>query len=56
MSMNRLCMPVVLSGRYCIMELPMGDNFDSGIRYTTREFIADKAANLDDNTISLVLI
>ena len=31
--------PVVPSGRYCIMELPMGDNFDSEIRYT-REFIA----------------
>ncbi len=23
--------PVVPSGRYCIMELPMGENFDSGI-------------------------
>ena len=35
--------PVVASGRYCIMELPMGDNFDSEIRYT-REFNADEDA------------
>ncbi len=33
--------PVLPSGRYCIMELPMGDNFDSEIRYT-REFIAEE--------------
>ncbi len=33
--------PVVASGRYCIMELPMRDNFDSEIRYT-REFIAEE--------------
>ncbi len=33
--------PVVASDRYCIMELPMGDNFDSEIRYT-REFIAEE--------------
>ncbi len=26
--------PAVANGRYCIMELPMGDNFDSEIRYT----------------------
>ncbi len=42
--------PIVPSGRYCILELPMGDNFDSGIRYT-REFIAEEEdANLDDTT------
>ncbi len=39
--------PVVPSGRYCIMELPMGDEFDSKIRYT-REFVAEDDANLDD--------
>ncbi len=33
--------PVVPSGRYCIMELPMGGNFNSGIRYI-REFIAEE--------------
>ncbi len=38
---------VVPSGRYCIMELPMGDEFDSEIRYTI-EFIAEEDANLDD--------
>ncbi len=36
--------PVVPSGRYCIMELPMG--VGSGIRYT-REFIAEEDSNLD---------
>ena len=35
--------PVVASGRYCIMELPMGDNFDSEIRYTS-EFIAKEVS------------
>ncbi len=45
--------PVVPSGRYCIMELPMGDNFDSEIRYT-REFTAEDA-NLDDTTTSHVV-
>ncbi len=33
--------PVVPSGRYCIMELPMGNNFDSKSRYT-RLFIAEE--------------
>ncbi len=42
--------PVVPSGRYCIMELPMGDNFDSEIRYA-RKFIAEEDANLDDTTV-----
>ncbi len=46
--------PVVPSGRYCIMELPMGDNSDSEIRYT-REFIAEDDANLDDTTTPLVI-
>ncbi len=41
--------PVIPSGRYCIMELPMGENFDSGIRYT-REFIAEEDSSLDDTT------
>ncbi len=42
--------PVVPSGKYCIMELPMGDNFDSEIRYTS-EFIAKEVATpLDDIT------
>ncbi len=45
--------PVVPSGRYCILELPTGDNFDSGIRYT-REFIAEEDANLDDTTPHVV--
>ncbi len=36
--------PVVPSGRYCIMELPIGENFDSGIRYT-REFNAEDDSN-----------
>ncbi len=35
--------PVVPSGRYCIMELPMGDNFHSESRYA-REFIAEEDA------------
>ncbi len=26
--------PVVPSGRYCIMELPMGDEFDLGVKYS----------------------
>ncbi len=38
--------PVVPGGRYCILELPMGD---TEIRYT-REFIAEEDANLDDTT------
>ncbi len=46
--------PVVPSGRYCIMELPMGDNFDSEIRYA-RKFIAEEDANLDDTTTHLVI-
>ncbi len=41
--------PVVPSGRYCIMELPMGDDFDTEIRYT-REFIAEEDSNLGDTT------
>ncbi len=46
--------PVVPSGRYCIMELLMGDNIDSGIRYT-REFIAEEDSNLDDTTTHHVI-
>ncbi len=46
--------PVVPSGRYCIMELRMGDNFDSGIRYT-REFNAEDDSNLDDTTTPHVI-
>ncbi len=42
-------MPVLPSGRYCIMELPMGDTFHSESRYA-REFIAEEDANLDDTT------
>ncbi len=42
--------PVVSNDRYCIMELPMGDNFDSEIRYTT-EFITEEDANLNDTTL-----
>ncbi len=41
--------PIIPSDRYCIMELPMGNNFDSEIRYT-REFIAEEDANLDNST------
>ncbi len=36
--------PVVPSGRYCIMELQMGNNIDSEIRYT-REFIIKDIRN-----------
>ncbi len=32
--------PVVPSGRYCIMELPMGDDIHSEVRYT-REFVTE---------------
>ncbi len=53
--------PVVLSGRYCITELPMGDNFNSEIRYT-REFIAEEdstpsstAEDVDDTSAPLVI-
>ncbi len=53
--------PVLPSGGYCIMELPMGDNFDSEVRYT-REFIAEEyptssstAEDLDDTTAPLVI-
>ncbi len=46
--------PVVPSGRYCSMKLPMGDNFDSGIRYT-REFIAEDDSNLDDATTPYII-
>ncbi len=42
---------VVPSGRYCFLELPMGDNFDSGIRYT-REFIAATPHVVDRNIIT----
>ncbi len=34
--------PVVPSGRYCIMELPMGDNFDSEIRFVLLELCIQK--------------
>ncbi len=34
--------PVVPSGRYCIMELPVGDNFEPGVQYS-REFTAEEA-------------
>ncbi len=40
--------PVIPSSRYCIMELPMGDDFDTEIRYT-REFTAEDS-NLGDTT------
>ncbi len=33
--------PVVPSGRYCIMELPIGDDIDSEVKYS-REFNADE--------------
>ncbi len=46
--------PVVAGGRYCIMEIPMGNNFDSEIKYT-REFIAEEDANLDDTTTAHVV-
>ncbi len=46
--------PVVPSGRYCITDLPMGDDIDSEIRYT-REFIAKEDANLDNTTTPLVI-
>ncbi len=36
--------PVVPSGRYCIMELPMGYNFDSEVKYS-REFIAKETTS-----------
>ncbi len=34
--------PVVPSGRYCIMEVPMGEYSDSEVKYS-REFIAEEA-------------
>ncbi len=45
--------PVVPNGRYCIMELPMGDYFNSEIRFS-REFIAEEDATtflIDRNII-----
>ncbi len=35
--------PVVPSGRYCIMELPMGDDFDSEVKYS-REYMAEETS------------
>ncbi len=46
--------PVVPNSRYCIMELPMGDNIDSEIRYT-RDFNAEDDSNLDDTTTPHVI-
>ncbi len=46
--------PVLPNSRYCIMELPMGDNIDSEIRYT-RDFNAEDDSNLDDTTTPHVI-
>ncbi len=35
--------PVVPSGRYCIMELPMGDDIDSEVKYS-KEFTTKETA------------
>ncbi len=43
--------PVVPSGRYCIMELPMGDYFDSGIREIIAEVDATASFLIDRNII-----
>ncbi len=36
---------VEAGGRYCIMELPLEDDFDSGVKYS-KEFIAEEASRL----------
>ncbi len=36
-------MPIVHSGKYCIMELPMGDDLDSEVKYS-REFMAEETS------------
>ncbi len=41
--------PVVPSGRYCIMELQIGNELDSRVKYS-REFIAEEA------TLSIIII
>ncbi len=38
---ERQTVPVVPSGRYCIMELPMGEYNDSEVKYS-REFTAEE--------------
>ena len=42
--------PVVPSGRYCIMEVSLGDYNDSEVKYC-REFTAEEDANLNDTTL-----
>ncbi len=41
--------PVVPSGRYCIMEVPIGEYNNSEVKYS-REFTAEEDANLDNTT------
>ncbi len=43
--------PVVPSGRYCVIELPMGVEFDSSVDYST-EFIAEDLMYM----MSLILV
>ncbi len=43
--------PVITSGRYCIMELPIGVKFDPGVKYSS-EFIAE---DLNDSTVPAVI-
>ncbi len=40
--------PVVPSGRYCIMELPIGGNIDSEVKYS-RRFTADETTTQPPN-------
>ncbi len=37
---------VVPNNRYCIMELPIGDGFDSEVKYS-KEFVAEEASMLN---------
>ncbi len=43
---------VVPSGRYCIMELQMGNELASGVKYS-REFIAEEEASKSNGSIVL---
>ena len=46
--------PVVPSGRYCIMELPMGDDFDSEVKYS-REFMAEETSiHVQPSTVDVI--
>ncbi len=51
---DKQTVPVVPSGRYCIMELPMGDDFDSEVKYSMARELTAEETSTQPSTLDVI--